>query len=318
LGGGVGWLVRQYGLALDSLLSARLVTAAGELITVSSDENPELFWAIRGGGGNFGIVIDFTFEAHPLAGVVHGVISFDDSSDLTTIVRGYRDALRDAPEELNVTFMLWPPMGPEMPGGPQLHVVYGSPDEAAAMEAVAPLLAIPGVSGHDIRSKPYVDALDDPHPPEPGAPVPVIVGDNGWVPELSNEAIDAIATMMDAVGDGGVLMIRYLRGAFNRVGAESTAVAWREAEALVIAFAFLPPGADPALVAAAEAAWLPVETFTSGAYGNFLLYAGEKAVNRMYSPATRSRLAAVKHRWDPENLFSQNQNVAPAADELLS
>lgn len=317
LGGGVGWLVRQYGLAVDSLVSARLVTAAGEAVTVSVDENAELFWAIRGGGGNFGVVVDFTFEAHELAGIVHGIISFDDG-DLRTILRGYRDAMRNAPEQLNVTFMQWPPMGPEMPGGPQLHVVYAAPDEAAAMEAVAPLLSIPGVSGHDIRAKAYADALEDPHPPEPGAPMPVIVGSNGWAPDFSDDAIDGINTTMDGMGAGSVLMIRYLGGAFNRVDENATAFAWRDAEALVIAFAFLPPDADAALIEATEAAWQTTSAHTRGAYGNFLGYAGEKAVGLMYPPATRARLAAVKHRWDPQNVFSQNQNISPEPGELLS
>ena len=312
LGGGVGWLVRQYGLAFDSLLGARLVTAGGELVTASADENSDLFWAIRGGGGNFGVVVDFTFEAHPLAGIVHGVITFD-GTDLGTILRGYRDAMRNSAEELNVTFMLWPPMGPEMPGGPQLHVVYASPDEAAAMEAVAPLLAIPGVSGHDIRPKAYVDALEEPHPPEPGTPMPVIVGSNGWAPDLSDAAVDAIVSTVDAVGEGGVLMIRYLAGAFNRVDSDATALAWRGAEALVISFAFLPPNADAAQVTRVNDAWTTTAAFTEGTYGNFLGYAGEEVVNLMYPPATLARLAAIKHVWDPQNVFSQNQNILPAA-----
>lgn len=310
LGGGVGWLVRQYGLALDSLLSARLVTAAGEIVTASADENPDLFWAIRGGGGNFGVAIDFTFEAHALTGIVHGVITFDDT-DLGTILRGYRDALREAPEELNVTFMQWPPMGPDMPGGPQLHVVYAAPDEAAAMEAVAPLLAIPGVSGHDIEPKAYTDALEDPHPPEPGTPMPVIVGSNGWAPTLNDEVIDAIVSTMDATGDGGVLMIRYVGGAFNRVDPDATALAWRDAEALVITFAFLPPDADATQIARVDDAWAVTAAVTRGTYGNFLGYAGEKVVSLMYPPPVLAKLAAIKHRWDPQNLFSQNQNIAP-------
>jgi len=312
LGGGVGWLVRQYGLALDSLLSARLVSATGELVTASADENPDLFWAIRGGGGNFGVAIDFTFRAHPLTGIVHGVITFD-GADLGAILRGYRDALRGAPEELNVTFMLWPPMGPDMPGGPQLHVVYAAPDEAAAMEAAAPLLAIPGVSGHYIQLKAYADALEDPHPPEPGAPTPVVVGSNGWVQTLSDEVIDAIVMTMDATGDGGVLMIRYVGGAFNRVDPDATAVAWRDAEALVISFAFLPPDADAAAIALVDEAWAGTGALTHGTYGNFLGYAGERAVSLMYPPPVRDRLAAIKYRWDPQNLFSQNQNIAPVA-----
>lgn len=310
LGGGVGWLVRTYGLALDSLRSARLVTATGELVTASDSENPELFWAIRGGGGNLGVVIDFTFEAHPLAGVVHGAISFD-TDDLGALLRGYRDALRDSPEELNVTVMKFPPMGPDAPGGPQLHVLWGGADLDEAMTHIQPLLDLPGVTGHDIAVKAYADVLDDPHPPEGDGPMPVMVGNNGWAPDFSDDAIAAIAAM-DAGLAGSVLMIRYLRGAFNRVAADDTAFAWRNAEALIISVAFLPPDAPAEVIDGVNAAWQSVERYTEGTYGNFVASAEERVVGLMYPAATRARLAAAKKAWDPTNLFSQNQNVAPA------
>ena len=310
LGGGVGWLVRTYGLALDSLRSARLVTATGELVTASDSENPELFWAIRGGGGNLGVVIDFTFEAHLLAGVVHGAISFD-TDDLGALLRGYRDALRDSPEELNVTVMKFPPMGPDAPGGPQLHVLWGGADLDEAMTHIQPLLDLPGVTGHDIAVKAYADVLDDPHPPEGDGPMPVMVGNNGWAPDFSDDAIAAIAAM-DAGLAGPVLMIRYLRGAFNRVAADDTAFAWRNAEALIISVAFLPPDAPAEVIDGVNAAWQSVERYTEGTYGNFVASAEERVVGLMYPAATRARLAAAKKAWDPTNLFSQNQNVAPA------
>jgi len=311
LGGGVGWLVRQYGLALDSLLSARVVTAAGQLVTASADENPELFWAIRGGGGNFGVVTDFTFEAHPLDAVVHGVITFQ-TDDLAALLRGYRDVLRDAPEQLNVSFVDFPQMGPAMPGGPALHVVWGGSDLDEAMVHIAPLLALNGVTGHDIAVKPYADVLDTPHPPEGDAPMPVFVGNNGWVNDFSDAAIDGIAAMKESLG-GSVLMIRYLRGAFNRVPADSTAFAWRDAETLVISIAFLPPDAPAEAIDGVNAAWATAQQFTEGTYGNFLTVAGERVVSRMYPPATLARLAAAKKVWDPTNVFSQNQNVLPAS-----
>ena len=310
LGGGVGWLVRKYGLALDSLVSARVVTAAGQLVTASTTENPDLFWALRGGGGNFGVVIDFTFEAHPLDGVVHGVITFAPD-DLGALLRGYRDTLRDAPEELNVTFVQFPPMGPAAPGGPQLHIVWAGSDLDEAMAHIRPLLALNGVIDHEISSKRYADVLDDPHPPEGNGPMPVVVGNNGWVPDFSDEAIDAIVEM-DANLAGSVLMIRYLRGAFNRAPTDSTAFAWRDAEALVISMAFLPPDAPAEVVDAVHHGWRGVESFTVGVYGNFLMSAEQSVVARMYPPATHARLAAVKKAWDPQNVFSQTQNVAPA------
>lgn len=309
LGGGVGWLVRQYGLALDSLRSATVVTAAGKVVTASGTENSDLFWAIRGGGGNFGVVTDFSFEAHPLDAVVHGVISYD-TDDLAELLRGYRDVMRSAPEQLNVTFMQFPGMGPEMPGGPTLHVVWGGGDLDEAMRHIQPLLELPGVTSHDIVVKPYADALDDPHPPEAGTAMPVIVGNNGWALELTDQLIDDLVAADNSL-DGSVLMIRYLRGAFNRVAADATAFAWRAAEALIISVAFLPPDADETAIAAVNAGWVPVAAHTRGTYGNFVTEASDRVVELMYPTETRRRLGTIKRKWDPTNLFNQNQNVRP-------
>jgi FAD/FMN-containing dehydrogenase len=314
LGGGVGWIVRKYGLALDNLTSVQIVTARGEAVTANVKQNADLFWAIRGGGGNFGVVTEFTFEAQRVDGVVHGVISFA-AEDLGALLRAYRDVMRSSAEELNATFLLMPPMGPEMPGGPQIHVVWAGSDEEEAMAAIQPLLDIPGKTSHDITPKPYRDVLDDPQPPPPGTPMPTIVGNNGWAPDFSDEAIDAISTMI-ATLEAPVLMIRYLRGAFNRVAADATAFAWRDAETLVIAVAFLPPNSPPKLLEQIDEAWAPVSKFTQGTYGNFVSYAGEKAVGLMYPPATRARLATVKRAWDPENLFDQNQNIEPGPGSI--
>lgn len=313
LGGGVGWIVRKYGLALDSVRSARIVTANGDLVTANAIENPDLYWAIRGGGGNFGVVVEFEFEAHPLSGVVHGVIPVQ-TDDLAAFLRGYRDVMRNSALELNATFMLMPEM-PGMVGGAQLHVVWAGDNEAEAQAAIAPLLALPGVSGSDIQPKAYRDVLEDPHPPEPGeGGMPVIVGNNGWVPDFSDEAAAAVAALAERM-QNPVVMIRYLRGAFNDVPADATAFAWRDAETLVIAFDFLPPDATADAIEAVDAAWALVAPFTKGTYGNFVSDAGEKAVGLMYPPATRARLAAIKRTWDPSNLFNQNQNIEPALNE---
>jgi FAD/FMN-containing dehydrogenase len=309
LGGGVGWLVRQYGLALDSLRSARVVTADGRVVTASTDENSELFWALRGGGGNFGVVTHFEFDAHPLAGVVHGVITFE-TDDLGALLRGYRDVMRAAPEQLNVTFMKFPPMGPVAPGGPALHVVWASDDLDEAMQHIAPLTQLPGVAGHEFSVKPYGDVLEELHPPEPGGEAPTVVGNNGWARELGDETIAAIAAA-DAGFGAAAIMIRYVRGAFNRVGADATAFAWRDAEALVVSMAFLAPGAAEASIAAVHESWRGVAGHTEGTYGNFVMSADPAVVALMYPPATLERLRAVKREWDPANLFSQTQNVAP-------
>jgi FAD/FMN-containing dehydrogenase len=307
LGGGIGWMVRKYGLALDNLVKAEVVTAAGEIVTASPLEQPELFWALRGGGGNFGVVTHFTFRAHPLSTVHAGPIRYD-VEDLAPLLRGWRDVMRGAPEELNATFLAMPSFGPEMPASTQILVCYADSDEAAAEAAVEPLRGLLGARDADIREKDYVDVLEDPQPPE--APL-TIVANNGFAPDFSDDAIDAIARVQRELG--GVLMIRSLRGAFNLVSADETAFGFRDSEMLVISAAFLPPDAPPAATDRVRALWAEVSPFLAGSYGNFLSGSDEQAIAAMFPLATRSRLAAIKHRYDPQNLFSQNQNIAPVS-----
>jgi FAD/FMN-containing dehydrogenase len=310
LGGGVGWFVRKYGLAIDSLVSARVVTAAGDVVAASESENPELYWAIRGGGGNFGVVVEFTFEGRPLEGVVHGELSYA-TDDLAGLLRGFRDAMRGSPEELNATFFLLPPMGPDAPTGPQIHVVWAGTDVEEALAAIEPLLKLEGFVEHTVTAKPYASVLMELPAPPPGAPVPTIVANNGWAQTLSDDLLDALAGMISNRG-AAMLMVRFLSGAFNRVAPEQTAFAWRDAEGLVITAAFLPPGAESGLVDGANAAWQPVAAHTEGTYGNFVGSASDQVVELMYPKATLSRLARAKATWDPRNVFSQNQNVRPA------
>lgn len=308
LGGGIGWMVRKYGLAIDSLVSADVITADGSQLTASAGENSDLFWALRGGGGNFGVVTHFTFQAHPLSTVWAGAITFD-VDDLASLLRAWRDAMRTAPEELTTTFLAMPAFGPEMPASTQVVVCFAGDDESAAMAAIHPLLQLDGVRGHDITEKPYEDVLDDPHPPDAAL---TIVGNNGFAPHLSDDCIAALVDVQRDLG-GAVLMIRSLAGAFNRVPADATAFAYRDSEALVISAAFLPPDAPAEAVQRIHDVWTTVSPHLTGAYSNFMMQNGEKAVRAIYPPATRARLAEIKYRYDPENLFSQNQNIVPVA-----
>jgi FAD/FMN-containing dehydrogenase len=306
LGGGIGWMVRKYGLALDSLVSADVITADGSMLTASADENSDLFWALRGGGGNFGVVTHFTFQAHPLATVYAGRINYD-ADDLAALLRGWRDAMRAAPEELTTTFLAMPAFGPEMPASTQVVVCFAGNDEGEAMAAIEPLLRLEGARGHDITEKDYSDVLDDPQAPDAAL---TIVGNNGFAPVLTDETIGAIANLQRELG--GVLMLRSLSGAFNRVPADATAFAFRDSEALVISAAFLPPDVPSDTVQRIHDLWATVSPFLRGAYGNFMPDRSEKSVAAIYPPATRARLAEVKYRYDPENLFNQNQNITPA------
>ena len=304
LGGGIGWMVRSHGLALDNLLEATVVTADGAVLTVGPDKHPDLFWAMRGGGGNFGIVTSFVFRAHRLNGVYAGLIRYG-SDRLAAVLAGWRSVMRDAPEELNTTFVSMPDF-PGMPGGVQLFVCFAGDDEAAASAAVAPLLALPGLVSADIEPKPYADILEEAHPPE--GMVPVI--NNAFARELSDELIAGLDALYESLA-GSVLMIRSLSGAFNRVPAAATAFPWRDSEALVISAAFLPPDAPAGSAERINEEWGRLSTHLQGLYGGFSAAKPGEATERLYPPEVLDRLSAIKHTYDPDNVFSQNHNIRP-------
>jgi FAD/FMN-containing dehydrogenase len=307
LGGGVGWMVRQHGLALDNLLEAEVVTADGRVVTASDEENPDLFWALRGGGGNFGVVTNFTFQAHPLDGVHAGAINYD-STDLAPLLTGWRDAMRGSSEDLNSTFLAMPGFGDE-PGGVQVLVCYAGTDERAAAAAMAPLLEIGPVTGNTVERTAYAEILAEaPHPPE-GI---TVLDNNAFAAEFSDDTIAAVTRMYAAL-PGSVLMIRYLRGQFNRVPRDATAVAYRDSEVLLISAAFFPPDAPESALHGYQDRWDTLRPYIQGLYGNFSSLASDVATPLMYPPDTLARLGEVKAEYDPTNLFDQNHNIRPAA-----
>jgi FAD/FMN-containing dehydrogenase len=306
LGGGIGWMVREYGLAIDSLVGATVVLPSGDIVRASADENPDLFWALRGGGGNFGVVTTFEFEAHPLDGVVFGTLTY--GVDRTAeVLRGWRDVMRGAPEAFNSTFMAMPGMGPGMEPSVQVVVFHPGRDLAAVEPLLAKLRALPGHVSESVAPKDYADALEDAHPSE--GPMPVITGDTAFIDDVSDEAIETLVGVHGSVG--GILVLRYLRGAFNRIPADATAWGHRDAEVMVMVAAFLPPGAPRDQIDAIHAKWHPAQEFATGTYGNFAQEIGDEVIAQMYPPATLKRLRELKRRYDPQNLLSRNQNIAP-------
>jgi FAD/FMN-containing dehydrogenase len=307
LGGGIGWMVRERGLALDQLEGVELVTATGEVVTANEQTNSELFWALRGGGGNFGVVTEFTFRAHPLSGVVAGSITLDPDR-LAEVVRAWRDVMRSAPEQLNVTLVSFPSFGPDVPPGAQLLVCYAGTDQAAADAAVAPLLSLPGAGASTIGPKRYSEVLEEAVPPPPAT----IVGENGFVPELSDDAIDALIATRVAMLPS-VLMIRSLGGEFSRVPADATAFAHRDAEVWTFIGSFLPLDASAEAVAETASHWSTVSEYVTGTYGNFRQNSSAEIVARIYPGDTAERLLAVKREWDSQNVFRVNHNFAVPA-----
>jgi FAD/FMN-containing dehydrogenase len=308
LGGGIGWMVRTHGLTIDSLRAAELVTADGRVLRVSAEEYPDLFWAIRGGGGNFGVVTSFDFVAQPCKGIVGGMVTYD-TAEARSVLTNWASAMRDAPEELNSTLVLFSGFGPQAP--PQVMVLLCYAGEALARGAIQPFLRLGEVRSQDIQKKPYAAMLEDAQPLPPSFKM---VGHNGFVRTLGAEVIEVLAAHYGQAG-APIAQIRRLGGAMARVDQQATAFAHRENEALVVVPAFAPDDASAEQIQQIrQAAWAPLAPWSSGAYGNFLSDASEASVAAAYPRETFVRLARIKAIYDPDNVFDQNLNIAPAPD----
>jgi FAD/FMN-containing dehydrogenase len=309
LGGGIGWMVRTHGLTIDSLRAAEVVTADGRVLRVSAEEYPDLFWAIRGGGGNFGVVTSFDFEAQPCKAIVGGLVSYD-TAEAHSVLTNWVSAMNDAPDELNSTIVLFSGFGPQMPPQVMVLLCYAGDDEVAAQHVIEPFRRLGAVRSQDIQKKPYAAMLEDAMVLPPTLR---LANHDGFVKTLSADLIEVLAAHYGQAG-APIAQIRRLGGAMARVSPEATAFAHRENEALVVVPAFAPVDApDKQVQQIREAAWQPVAPFSSGAYGNFLSDAGEASIAATYPGETYTRLARIKAIYDLENLFNQNLNIKPAA-----
>lgn len=301
-GGGIGWMARQYGLTIDHLVAAQIVDDNGTIIRATADdpEYADLFWAIRGGAGNMGIVTHFEFIAHPVSTVHFGALTFK-LDNLKVLLTGWRNYMRIAPEELTTSFIVMPGFG----GGEPSAIIaccYNGADEQAASEALAPLRSLDTPVSDAIESKPYADVLEEAHPPKG---MRVIVR-NTFMRDFSDEAIDIIAAHPEKI-----YMIRSLGGAMNRIAADDTAFAHRDSEVMVVVPTFIEPGATEVEIAAALEVWNQLKALGEGSYIGFSSDATEEEVRRAFPPATYARLAAIKQEYDPQNIFNQNYNIKP-------
>jgi FAD/FMN-containing dehydrogenase len=308
LTGGIGWKVRKHGLALDNVVAADVVVADGEFLRASATENAELFWAIRGGGGNLGIVTAFDFVAHPTTDVYFGTIAFP-ASEAAQVLRGWADHLRTAPEELTSSVAFANPFagGPEAPI--EVSVAFDGDDPQLAAQAIDPIRRLGTVIGDDVELKPYADTLVDGATPPPGIR---FVTRSGFV---DAEAVPEVLRMLAEVGASErspFIAIRSVGGAVSRVPDDATAYAHRRAELMFVTTIAGPEPIVEAARPALEAIWEKLAPHVSGAYANFLASATEADVAAIYPAETYRRLAAVKRRYDPENLFAGNHNVPPA------
>ena len=316
-GGGIGFMVRKYGLTIDSLLSAEVVTASGDILTVSEAAHADLFWAIRGGGGNFGIVTEFTLRLAPVAQILGGDLILPANRE---VVRGYLDYTASAPDDLStIANLMYAPPAPfipeEMVGKLVLSILVcwtGTPEEGAY--ALAPLRALAEPIADTVRPMPYADIyLSTAHQAYPhGAAIRSM-----FATELSDEVLDAMIHGMESSSSPySIVHLRGLGGEMARVNKDATAFAHRDARIMVAIIAiWLDPNEDRAAHQAwADSVWATIHHEASGVYVNFLGSEGEVRVHDAYPPATYARLQEVKRVYDPQNLFRLNQNISPALE----
>ena len=318
LGGGHGYLTRGYGLTVDSLLSAELVLADGQHVTASTDENPDLFWAIRGGGGNFGVVLSFLFQAHPVAMIVGGP-TFWDVEQTEQLLKAYREFMPTAPRKLYGFFAFH-----DVPPAPlfreELHLrrVCGilwcyDGDEEAAAQAIAPMLEVTEPLLHSVQPMPLPalnSAFDDLYPPG---------YQSYWRADFVKEIPDeAVAKNVEFGGTLPTIMsgshIYPIDGAAHDVGPTDTPWAYRDANWSQVMFGVDPdPAAAPELRDWAVAFHEALHPYSAGgAYVNFMMDEGQERVQATYGD-NYARLVQVKAAYDPDNVFRVNQNIRPKA-----
>jgi FAD/FMN-containing dehydrogenase len=313
LGGGMGWLARQAGLACDNVEAYTVVMADGEIIRATETDHSDLFWGLRGGGGNFGVVTEFEFRLHPVAGHALVVELSFDAADAVEPMRRWRDLLPDAPRAATLTAD-----AVTVDGRPIVLIGYvwvGNPDDGLAYlrtmrsigdprdESVTPMSYLELQTIGDERHHPGLRRYAAGH----------------YLTEFSDDAIDAFLTRGVAAGEA-VDWSRVAAGGFQAYGGAIGEVsnedsAFSHRDVLVEFFAgqtWADPAEDEARMASARAIVAALAPFASGVYVNALFEQDEDGVRRAYGDAKLARLAAVKRRYDPENIFHLNQNIAPA------
>src|SRR5215218_146309 len=317
LGGGVGYLVRKHGLTIDDLLAADLVTADGELLRVDAERHPDLFWAIRGGGGNFGVATRFKFRLHEVSTIVGGMLILPATPE---VIASFVAEAEAAPEELSTiaNVMTAPPM-PFLPA--EVHgelvimamLAYAGEEVEAGQRAIAPFRTLAEPIVDMVKSMPYPEI----YPPEEDDFHPTAVARTMFIDTIDRDVSQTILEHLRASdAPMRVAQIRVLGGAMARVSAEATAFAHRSSRIMVNVAAFYEGTEERAT----REAWVSdfaaaLEQGDGGVYVNFLGDEGEGRVRAAYPGSTWDRLIEIKSRYDPTNFFRLNQNISPAIEQ---
>ncbi len=305
LGGGVGPLMSKYGLGCDNILAAELVLADGRQVTASPSENPDLYWAIRGGGGNFGIVTAFELALHPVTKVFAGNITLE-SADPREFLRVFRDSLLVAPDELTLIAL----MSTEPRQKPRIEIQASYVGEQPAGEKVlAPLRHHPAAVHDTVQSRPYLE-LEQMVPSN--IPPSYRERCGGFFAELDDRRIEILASAFASAPLPVDCFLIHLHGAVTRVPATATPFPLRRAGiACDVAAHWTPPDGQRAAKEWIESLSTKLPVDEDGNYVNNMDRVEERSVRRAYG-VNYARLQHVKARYDPHNLFSLNQNIQPA------
>lgn len=298
--GGIGLLARKYGLTIDSLVAAEIVTADGTFHRVSQSENPELFWGIRGAGGNLGVVTHVEVEAVPVANVIVAQFVFD-ATNLADFLVKWGDFVKSAPRELQA-FMYYSPRRNDSGATAQATVVWANEDTEAAIAAINPVLDVAPILHQGATAIPYaalMQPIDQAHSGQQS-----LRARSGLLDELNVETAEAIVALLEQ-GRVPWANFRHVGGAVNDVSSDATAYAHRSQEVCFTAFDLYPDrrNIDPA--------WQRFLPFVHGNYLNLETDTSERTVREIYPTPTYERIQRLKTAYDPTNLFNRNFNIPP-------
>lgn len=310
LGGGIGWFVRTYGLAIDNLVSARVMLADGKIVEASKDEHSDLFWAIRGGGGNFGVVLSFVFQAHSVPKVIHTRLTFKNQN-LAALVQEWAQLMRGADRSLTSVITVMPAFS----GRPSVVMSEGvcSDPGGKSHDILERLIHIGEIVSHETRTIPYVEILrpfmsHGAHGTQPFMPKAQV---NGFIKDITPETCAAIGEEFEGKGSFFV-QLRALGGAIQDVAQSDTAYAHRDAQFLIAITSLnaLDPSQE-AVQSQLQRMKDHVMPETLGSYMQFMSTYSKTDIDSIYPPKTLERLRKIKQLYDPHNVFNQNHNITP-------